>query len=135
MSDGPAREAVEPGTDLGEACGSCALASVDGCCGGVGHGGGTMRSEREVVAAAGVVALVLSLAVSLVAGTVVWAVVPAVITALGATVVAAAGATALRRGGDAGDRAMRLGVRVLPWVVGGLLVTLLVGVAATLWGG
>lgn len=119
--------------ELGDGCDSCSLAG-GGCGAGHGvHGGGAMRSERAVVAAAGWVALSLSLATMLVAR-VPWAVAPAALTAIGAVGLVAAGTTALRRPGAFGDRAMGLGLRVLPWVVAGLLATLATGLVAVLSG-
>ena len=109
-------------TDPGGACGDCALADGPGCCGG--HGTTLLRSDRAVLGLAGLTMTVIVLALITVGSSRH----PVVLGLAGSTraatlVVGGLGGVAASRTGATADRAAVLALRVLPFAVLGVLLT------------
>lgn len=109
-------------TDTGGACGDCALADGPGCCGG--HGTALVRSDRAVLAMAGLTMTLIVLAVLTVdSSRHPLVLVPAGVTLAATLAVGGLGGAAATRIGGASDRAAGLALRVLPFAVSGVLLT------------
>lgn len=121
MSDVDAGGATATGAD--DPCADCALADGAGCCGG--PGAVLLRSDRSVLALAGVVIAVITLAVlSVPSSRHIVLLVVAVPTGVAAVATAVLGWLALRRPDAAtADRAGTSAVRLLPLAVAGLVAT------------
>lgn len=110
-------------TGADDPCAGCALGDGAGCCGG--HGAMLLRSDRSVLALAGVVIALITLAVlSVPTSRHIALLVVAVPTGVAAIATSVLGWLALRRpDASTTDRAGASAVRLLPLAVAGLMAT------------
>lgn len=107
-------------------CDDCAFGCHDDEASACDNDGGTATAEERMVIALAGVASVLISAVVVATGGGALLLTLAGLTVLGGLVLAALGVTAVKRGGELGDRLLARGVVLLPWV----MALLLIGVVA-----
>lgn len=118
-----------------DACGDCALAVGEGCCGASGHGASLLRSDRAVLAVAGAVIVVIALGVLTVPSSRhPMVAIPASATLLLGSATTLLGAAGRWRPDPTAAASARRALHTLPWAVGGLVVTLAAGLARSVFG-